>query len=97
MQIRLKGPEGQAAIRGNVVNVQIDIMMCTQVIPRPFNQTGTVHIKLMRRMSYSKPYMEERIRPYHVYQAAKYLIKTELYKKEDVRLCEDWNIHGISK
>jgi len=97
MQIRLLGAAGQAAIRGNVVNVENDILMCTQSIPRPADKTGTIHIKLQRKMSYTRPYMEERVRKYAVFRAAKYLVGTELYKKEDVQLCEEWQNTSIGK
>jgi len=94
MQIRLRGAERQRALRGNVVNIENDVLLCTESIPRAFDQTATVHVQLMRRMRDKTPYMEERIRPYRVYKAAKHLIDTELYRQEDVRVCEKWATYG---
>ena len=91
MQIRPLVYERQSALRGNVVNVDIDLDICAQVLPRKFDEASVVQVQLMRKMSYQRPYMYESIRPSKVYKAAKYLITTELYK--DVVLSDDWRIH----
>jgi len=91
MQIRLRGCERQSALHGNVVNVENDLNVCAAVLPRRFNETSTVQVKLMRRMKYTNPYLYETIRPLRVYQAAKYLIDTDVYKTENVALSDDWS------
>jgi len=93
MQIRLLGSERQSVLKGNVVNVENDLNVCASVLPRNFNDTSTIQVQLMRRMAYQHPYMYETIRPLKVYQAAKYLINSEVYKSENVILCEDWSRH----
>src|ERR1700709_161898 len=93
MQIRLLGSERQSVLRGNVVNVENDLDICAQVLPRKFNETSTVQVQLMRRMQYKSPYMYETIRPQKVYRAAQYLLNTELYEAEDVVLSEDWSLY----
>lgn len=90
MQIRLKGVERQSALYGNVVNVENELDICAQVLPRKFDETSTIQVQLMRRMRYISPYMYETIRPHKVFEAAKYLVETELYKAENVVLCDDW-------
>jgi hypothetical protein len=90
MQIRLLGSEHQSSLKGNVVNVENDLDICAEVLPRSFNDMSTVQVQLMRRMHYKHPYMYETIRPGKVYQAAKYLVNTQLYQDEDVVLSEDW-------
>lgn len=80
MQIRPLGFEHQSQLRGNVVNVENDLNITTQVIPRRFEETSTVQVQLMRRMQYRRPYMHETIRPHKVHQAAVYLCGTELYE-----------------
>jgi len=93
MQIRLVGLQRQSFLKGNVVNVENDLDVCSQVLPKRFDQTSTVQVKLMRKMRYSTPYLHETIRPFKVHQAAKYLVNTELYVAENVALCDDWRIH----
>lgn len=84
MQIRPLGFEQQSQLRGNVVNVENDLNITTQVIPRRFEETSTVQVQLMRRMQYRRPYMYETIRPHKVHQAAVYLCGTELYKNVEL-------------
>jgi hypothetical protein len=50
MQIRLMGTEQQSTLRENVVNVENDLDICAQVLPRKFDETSTVQVQLMRRM-----------------------------------------------
>jgi hypothetical protein len=91
MQIRLLGSEKQSSLRGNVVNVENDLDKCAKILPRRFNDTSTVQVQLKRRMIYTQPYMYETIRPLKVYQAAKYLLDSELYKKECPILSNEWS------
>jgi len=90
MQIRLLGSERQSMLRGNVVNVENDLDVCAEVLPRQFDQTSTVQVQLMRRMKYRSPYMYETIRPHKVYMAAQYLMSSELYISQNITLSEDW-------
>jgi hypothetical protein len=94
MQIRLLGTERQSSLRGNVVNVENDLDICAQVLPRKFDEVSTVQVQLMRRMSYRSAYMYETIRPLKVYNAVKCLMQSELYKSENVVLSEDWGVYG---
>ncbi|OXA48651.1 uncharacterized protein LOC110855134 [Folsomia candida] len=89
-QIRSLGSDRQYGIRGGVVNVPNDMDIVAKVIPRRFDETSTVQVQLKRRMTYKLPYMFETIRPYKVFHAANYLVRTELYKKEKVFLSSDW-------
>ncbi|OXA54149.1 ATP-dependent DNA helicase PIF1 [Folsomia candida] len=89
-QIRSLGSDLQYGIRGGVVNVPNDMDIVAKVIPRRFDETSTVQVQLKRRMSYKHPYMFQTIRPYKVFHAANYLVRTELYKKENVFLSSDW-------
>ncbi len=61
-----------------------------QVLPRQFDESSTVQVMLMRKLCYKRPFMYETIRPLKVYQAAKYLAGTDLYKVEGVVLSNDW-------
>jgi hypothetical protein len=90
MQIRPVGSQRQSVLKGNVVNVENDTDICAQVVPRRFDETSTVPVKLMRRMNYTVPYMYEIIRPKKVYDAARYLVTTDLYQAANVELSADW-------
>lgn len=90
MQIRALGAGQQSSLRGNIVNVENNLDICAQVLPRKFDETSTIQVQLMRRMRYRSPYIHETIRPFHVFRAAHYLMQTPLYVEEDVVLCDDW-------
>lgn len=90
MQIRLLGAERQSILKGNIVNVENDLDVCTSVIPRTFDNTSTVQVQLMRRLTDRSPYMYETIEPAKVYAAAKYLVGTEGYLEENVTLSRTW-------
>ncbi|OXA54226.1 hypothetical protein Fcan01_11384 [Folsomia candida] len=89
-QIRSLGSDRQYGIRGGVVNVPNDMDIVAKVIPRRFDETSTVQVQLKRRMSYKHPFMFQTIRPHKVFHAANYLVRTELYRKENVFLSSDW-------
>lgn len=91
MQIRPGGLERQSVLRGAVVNVENDLDICAEVLPRRFKDTSTVHVQLKRRMRYRRPYMYEIIRPAKVYEAAQYLVKTELYDQHNIALSDEWS------
>lgn len=97
MQIKLLGFEKQSTLRGNIVNVENNLDICAKILPRKFDESSIVHVQLMRRMNYKHPYMYETVRPSKVYEAAKYLIETDLYKSENVILSEDWSFYSNGK
>jgi len=55
-------------------------------MPRKCSETSVTHIMLMRKMEYRKPYMAEASRPLKVYNAAKFLAATDLYKEKNILL-----------
>ena len=73
MQIRSLGVDGQYGLRGSVVNVPLSVNDSVIRLPRRFNETYTVQVRLMRQMSNRRPYMYETIRPFKVFQAARYV------------------------
>ncbi len=97
MNIRLVGTEKQSTLKGCVVNIENDLDVVAHVLPRQFQETSVVQVKLMRRMRDKTPYMWEKVRPHAVYQAAKYLISTPAYQEENVGLSEKWYQHNKGK
>jgi hypothetical protein len=90
MQLRPCGWDRQLGLKGNVVNVPINVDSIATILPRKFNESSVVHLALMRRIEYKRPYMFETIRPVKVYDACQYLVTTPLYVEENIQLCHDW-------
>lgn len=91
MQIRLKGYEKQWALHGNVVNVENNLDKCVEKLPRTFDETSVVQIQLKRKQQYHGYYIYDKIRPFKVLNALRYLLDTPLYQKSNVVLSEDWD------
>ena len=90
MNIRSLGRERQVGLHGMIVNVPIDIDKTVNQLPRTFQQSQTIQLQFFRKLSFSKPYLFETIRPNVVLEAAFYLSNTELFKLQKVSLSEDW-------
>jgi hypothetical protein len=90
MQIRSLGVDGQCGIRGNVVHIENDLDMSVAVLPRTEDQSAVIPVGLVRHIEHEKPYLFQEIRPAKVYEAAKYLLKTPIYKEEGAKLSVDW-------
>ena len=91
MNIRSLGRERQHGMHGMVVNVPIDIDKTVNQLPRTFLQSQTIQLQLFRKLSFSKPYLYETIRPSVVLEATRYLSTTELFK-----VSEDW-VNSVSR
>ncbi|KAK3914432.1 Homocitrate synthase, partial [Frankliniella fusca] len=90
MQIRELGYQKQLGLKGNCVNVPIDINKTVTCLPRMDSEDDTLLVQLMRRMSDKTPYAFENVRPEKVFNAAKYLVNTQLYKQHKISLNEKW-------
>ena len=54
MQIRELPRGGQYSLKGNVINVPVDIQPTTNCLPRPMDENITVAIQLKKKLSYKK-------------------------------------------
>ena len=70
MQLRELRPTTQLGIRGNIVNVPIDIEESVNILPREFDRTSTIQLAFKRRLQYKGSYYREWVRPHSVYRAA---------------------------
>lgn len=86
MQIRELGYQKQYGLKGNCINVPIDINKTVTSLPRMDSEDDTILVQLMRRMTDKKPYLFENVRPEKVFAAAQYLVNTDLYKKHKITL-----------
>jgi hypothetical protein len=82
MRVVEVGCDRQSQLRGNVVNVPIKLDKTVSILPREFNDTKIIQLKLMRRMAYKKPYLYETIRPNVVLEALEYLLKQPAMSKK---------------
>jgi len=62
MQIR-RLPRGQFSVKGNVVNVPVDIQPTINSLPRNRDKSGTIAVKLKKRLQYKKSDFSENVRP----------------------------------
>jgi hypothetical protein len=90
MAIRSLGSCKQFGLKGNLVNVPMNVDTNVSVLPRSFSDTYTIQLKLMRQMKNKNAFMYETIRPKAVHTAVKYLVEQELYKDEGIVISHDW-------
>ncbi|CAF1941174.1 unnamed protein product [Rotaria magnacalcarata] len=90
MVIRSLGSCKQFGLKGNLVNVPMNVDTNVSILPRSFSDTHTIQLKLMRQMKNKNAFMYETIRPKIVHTAVKYLVEQELYKDEGIVISHDW-------
>ncbi|XP_062577686.1 uncharacterized protein LOC134239531 [Saccostrea cucullata] len=91
MQIRELPRGRQLSIKGNVVNVPVDIQPTVNSLPRQFNNDITVPVRLKRRLSYKTCDFVENVRPKHVIIALHWLMRnSQMYKDAKIHVDEEW-------
>ena len=89
MQIRELPRGGQFCLKGNVVNVPVEINSTISSLPRNLDETQTVQVKLKRKLAYKSSVSVENVRPAKVLNALAWLIEnSDLYK--NVQLRNNW-------
>ena len=89
MVIRTLGFFKQFGLKGNLVNVPMNVDTNVSILPRSFSDTHTVQLKLMRQIKNKNALMYETVRPKVVHTAVKYLVEQELYKDEGIVISND--------
>ena len=91
MQIRELPRGGQYSLKGNVINVPVDIQPTINSLPRPMDENFTVAIQLKKKLSYKKVDFKENVRPLRVLSALHWLMNnSELYKKSGIEVDDNW-------
>ena len=91
MQIRELPRGGQYSLKGNVINVPVDIQPTVSCLPRPMDENFTIAVQLKKKLSYKKVDFKENVRPLRVLTALHWLVnKSELYKRAGVEIDADW-------
>ena len=88
----MQAPRGrQLKIHGNVVNVPAEVSSTVNMLPRLPTESGTIKVKLKRRLQYKSSALSLNIRPHKVIQAAKWLVSnSSLYRQEGISVNENW-------
>ncbi|KAK3931732.1 Glutamyl-tRNA(Gln) amidotransferase subunit D [Frankliniella fusca] len=86
----VNGAAGQFKTKGGIVNVPVDMDTTVNHIPRAFDDSNMIHVKLARRMKYLNNYMSGNVRPKLLHNAAKKFILTPLALEEGIELSNDW-------
>ena len=73
MQIRELPRGGQYSLKGNVINVPVDIKPTINCLTRPMDENFTVTIQLKKKLSYKKVDFEENVKPFRVLSALHWL------------------------
>ena len=91
MQIRELPRGGQYSLKGNVINVPVDIQPTVSCLPRPMDENFTIAVQLKKKLSYKKVDFKENVRPLQVLTALHWLVnKSELYKRSGVEIDVNW-------
>ena len=91
MQIRELPRRGQCSLKGNVINVPVDIQPTVSSLPRPMDENFTIAVQLKKKMSYKKADFKENVRPLRVLTALHWLVnKSELYQKSGIEIDVIW-------
>ena len=91
MQIRELPRGGQYSLKGNVINVPVDIQPTVGCLPRPMDENFTIAVQLKKKLSYKKVDFKENVRPLRVLTALHWLVnKSELYKRSGVQIDVNW-------
>ena len=91
MQIRELPRGGQYSLKGNVINVPVDIQPAVSCLPRPMDENFTVAIQLKKKLTYKKVDFKENVRPLKVLTALQWLLtNSELYKNSGINVANNW-------
>ena len=85
IQIRELPRGGQYSLKGNVINVPVDIQPTVSCLPRPMDEN------FKKKLSYKKVDFKENVRPLRVLAALHWLVnKSKLYKRSGVEIDVNW-------
>ena len=82
---------GRTIVRGNVVNIAVDIAPTMNKLPRDMNELHTVAVTHKHKLQYKKCEFHENVRPFVVWRAAHYLVKNScVFKENEVDFDTNW-------
>ncbi|KAJ8048295.1 hypothetical protein HOLleu_00548 [Holothuria leucospilota] len=91
MQIKELPRGGQYSLKGNVVNVAVDILPTILALPRNMADIETIPIKLKRKLCYKSSVFAQNVRPQKVLEAMKWLLQNgTLFQEMGIQFNELW-------
>ena len=91
MQINDLPVGGQYSLKGNIVNVPVNINTTVSALPRTMEENQTIPVKLKRKLSYKSCVNHENVRPAKVRTALNWLLHNgPLYKESSIQIRDDW-------
>ncbi|XP_062602358.1 uncharacterized protein LOC134264070, partial [Saccostrea cucullata] len=91
MQIRELPRGGQYSVKGNIVNVPVDIQPTVNSLPRKMDENITIPVKLKKKLSYQKCDYHENVRPTKVLIALHWLLNnSDFYKNANINVDDSW-------
>ena len=91
MQIRELPRGRQYCVKGNVINVPVEIQPTVNALPRQMDENFTIPVKLKKKLSYKKCDFTENVRPTAVLSALHWLMSgSELYKNSGIQVDSSW-------
>ena len=75
---------GHKKLKGNVVNVPIDVQDSVACLPRRISKSSVIAVQLKRKMAYKSYYVYNAVRPRRVWEALESLRNTTLYRSVDI-------------
>ena len=91
MQICELSRGGQLSVKGNVVNVPVDIQPTVNALPRQLDINVIVPMNLKKKLIYKKSDFTENVRPAAVISGLHWLMKnSDLYKNVGIVIEKDW-------
>ena len=91
MQIRELPCGGQYFLKGNVINVPVDIQPTVNCLLRPMDENVAVAVQFKKKLTYKQVDFKENVRPLRILTALHWLVNnSELYKKSGIAVDENW-------
>jgi hypothetical protein len=91
MQLREHPVGGQVSIKGNVVNVPVDIAPTITALPRHIAAAETIPVKLKRKLSYETAPFTENVRPHAIITALHWLLRNgPVFQDAQIQIDETW-------
>ena len=91
MQIRELPRGGQYSLKGNVINVPVDIQPIVNSLPRPMDANFTVAIQMKKKLSYKKIDFKENVRQMRVLTALHWLLtNSNMYRNSGITVDNNW-------
>lgn len=88
--IRRLGRDGQVGIKGNIVNIPVDVDSMVRSLPRCMDDDCAINIHLKKRLAFKSTYLSDYVNPYNLKQWLSYLVTQNLFVKHNITISTEW-------